>query len=250
MSSLGRVRITAAALALLSNAAATAQEMLHLPAEVLLQTRVHLPADYSDGSSYPLVLALHGHGGSLETFDFLAPLFQQRGVILAAAQAPYPFVHEQGLGFDWQNRRSGSDEAAAQATRLTIDYVRQVAAELRERFAVDELYLLGFSQGGSMAYRIAIGDPSFRGMLAFGSSFRAEWLGAQELAATPQLRVFIAHGIGDRLLIANATGARDLLRHSGYAVAFQSFGGAHEIPPRVAAQAIDWILDGRGGDWR
>jgi predicted esterase len=61
-------------------------------------------------------------------------------------------------------------------------------------------------------------------------------------ASAGKIRVFIGHGLGDRVDLSNATTGRDTLRRAGYDVTFQTFPGGHELPPPMIRRIVDWIL--------
>lgn len=230
----------------LTSPMAFGQHSVRVPVEVLLETTVRLPDDYDASHTYTLVVALHGYGGNIDSFDHLAMAFAERGLILAVPRAPYDFVIDGHHGYDWVLQHKRDPDLVAEARRRSIEYVQRVIAELRSRYSVADVYLLGFSQGGALAYITGIGSEQVAGILVFGARFHPSWLEEAPGADSSLPRVFIAHGMGDRLIpMSGATTARDLLRESGYEVTFTSFGGGHEIPSKVGLKAIDWILNGR-----
>ena len=220
----------------------TAPESVRIEASVLLEAVVHLPPDFDDDRTYPLVVALHGFGGSTATFDFLVETFVSRGVILAALQAPYDFVQEGRLGYDWMLGHRRDRELVERATPHSIDYVKRSVDLLRSRFPVTETYMLGFSQGGRMTYLAGLGNEDLAGIVLFGAGFDETLLDDEAVDATAgQLRVYIGHGTGDQIPMSNATNARDTLRGKGYDVTFKSFGGYHEMPIPSIIDVIEWI---------
>lgn len=206
----------------------------------------HLPDDYRSDEAYPLVLALHGFGASAADWDWAAPAFTRRGVILVAAQAPYTFDRGDREGRDWFNSHTDDREVVDATVPRTVGAVIETVRWLRARYRVGELYLLGFSQGGRLAYRAGPGhDDVIDGMAIFGAGFDPAAMDTEGVEASAgKMRVFIGHGLSDRIDLSNATGGRDFLRRAGYEVTFQSFTGGHELPPAMIRRVVDWVLGG------
>ncbi len=124
-------------------------DMMFVEAPTLLATLVRTPEDFEPDRAYPLLVALHGFGHSAERFLGVGEPLYTAGIIFASVRAPYPFLLEDGrLGYDWSLQRLGRLEVGDRAAELTVDYILTVVARLRSRYAVDRVYLMGFSQGG------------------------------------------------------------------------------------------------------
>ena len=94
----------------------------------------------------------------------------------------------------------------------------------------------GFSDGASYALSLGLDNGELaQQVIAFAPGFIA----AAAPAGRP--RVFVAHGIHDAVLPIDRT-SRQLvpeLRQRGYDVAYEEFEGGHEVPPALAAAALD-----------
>jgi len=117
--------------------------------------RVYRPAGRAAGARMPLLLALHGRGGTGAGMDGLT-----RGALRAeAAQRRWLLVCPDGIGRGWNDGRppSGRGDRA----RVGVDDVGFLSA-LIDRMIADEradpsrVYLAGISNGGFMSLRIAI----------------------------------------------------------------------------------------------
>ncbi len=214
-------------------------DTLYIEGASLFAIKVQLPADYDPGATYPLVVGLHGHGGRYDEFFIPAPLFRAAGVIYAVPQAPYGYLTSGRVGYSW-NLRDVDDEAEGQGDDVTIRYVLDVVDKVRRQYSVDEVYLMGFSQGGHFTYRTAIPHHDvFAGLAAFGSRFDADWFAAGELAAASGLRVFAAGGRDDP--IAETSEVRDALEPLGYEVDVYDFDGGHIIDRSAIEKLLEWI---------
>jgi phospholipase/carboxylesterase len=211
----------------------------------VMSCQVRFPADYDPARTYPLLVALHGSGGSPMNFDSLWEKHAAAQCIFAAPEGPYPFSARQGgsMGRSWyllvKDRRIWelADPLAVQAMIATV-------VELKASYKVGPVYILGFSQGAALAYQAAIGHPeTFAGVLAVAGVFPAESIRPADLErARDTLRIFIAHGSRDpKIHPRQSETARALLEKAGFQVSFQAFKGGHAIPPGLLRQALDWI---------
>jgi len=221
--------------------AAEPGETVYFEGVSLFPCLVLVPDDYDESKSYPLVVGLHGHGGRADDFFLPAPWFASAGVIFAVPQAPYAFPSAGRIGYSW-DLRGFDDEAGEQwSDALTERYVLDIVDALSERYNVEDVYLMGFSQGGGVTYRTAIKNHAlFAGLIAYGSWFDAEWYSAGELEEAGDLRVFISQG-GDDGAAPAAAMARDMLQDLGYEVEFFEFEGGHIITRPAIEALLRWL---------
>jgi len=222
-------------------ASADQGQVVYLEGVSLFPTRVRLPDDYDASKSYTLVVGLHGHGGRADDFFRPAPWFADVDVIYAVPQAPYAFPSLGRIGYSW-NLRGFDDDAGDQgADALTESYILGVVDALAGRYSVDDVYLMGFSQGGAFTYLTGIKHHErFAGLIAYGSRFSPEWFSEGELAGANHLRVFISHGLSDPVAPVS-TQAADTLRELGYEVGLFEFEGGHVISRPAIEALLRWL---------
>ena len=133
---------------------------------------------------------------------------------------------------------AGAFAEGVEASRRFID------AALR-RYPIDRkrLAILGFSQGGAIAYAIGLSDPDrFAALLALST-----WLPAtlvQELPAKPRqgLATLVHHGEQDEVIhVARGRESVELLRSLGVPVAYREFAMGHEINAESLADFSGWL---------
>ena len=128
---------------------------------------------------------------------------------------------------------------------LSIQYILTAVQALEEKFHPDEVYLLGFSQGGTMTYQTAIGNHErFKGFMVFGSWYRPEWFPENEVAAANHLRVFVGHGRQDGV-VERSTTSRDILEAAGYDVTLYDYDGGHMIAVSAIEEMFEWMARSR-----
>jgi len=203
----------------------------------------HVPP--GDGP-HPTVIALHGWGASAHDLLGLAPVLHRGQALMLCPQGPFAFQVGPGTpGHGWFPLSEGRppDPAAVQEAQGALERFVEAAAE---RYPVDprHLVLAGFSQGGFMAYLLALNDPErYAGLLALSSWLPPEV--AQGIAprdAHAWLPTLMVHGSEDPMIpIARAYEARDALLGLKVPVAFREYEMGHEIRPEALREVVGWL---------
>ena len=194
---------------------------------------VRLPENYDPAKPYTLVLGLHGYGDAADHFVTVWDRFEAPDFIFAVPFAPYPFLTGDRLGYSWNFRIAGRGQFPGRYFDLTEKYIIDSIDGLRSSYNIREVYLMGHSQGASVAYLTGITHPDlFAGLICFSGPLNSFWLDSLTIKNAHDLRVFIAHGESDPVIrFLEGQGAKNLLEKYGYDVEFQSFAGGHEYPP-------------------
>jgi phospholipase/carboxylesterase len=208
----------------------------------LLHT-AHVPA--GEGP-FPTIVALHGWGASAHDLIGLAPVLYGGEALVLCPQGPFVFRDPSGMvGYGWFPFIGGGrvDPAAfakgAAALRSFLDAA--LAAYPVER---RKLVLLGFSQGGVMAYDLALREPErFAGLIAL-SAWLPDGL-AEAIARQPahaQLPTLVVHGTRDRMLPADlGRSSRDRLLALGVPTTYREYEMEHEIRPEALRTIVEWL---------
>jgi len=203
----------------------------------------HVPA--GEGP-FPALIALHGWGANAHDLLGLAPLIHGgRAVVLCPQGAVRVPVGGGMTGYGWFQLVPGQppDEAAflaaAEALRAFLD------AAL-ERFPIDpaRVAVAGFSQGGIMAYEMALREPDrFAGLLALSSWFPEPL--AERLPKLPgheDFPVLVIHGTQDAAIpVDRAREAREALRSYGVALMYRELEMGHEIRDDALKVILRWL---------
>lgn len=217
--------------------------ILYLGISSLLPCRVRTPAEYDPEDTYPLVIALHGRGGEPSRFVSAGLGSLPSAFICAGLQAPYALPGAGSVGYGWWLRDPGEPRVRDTSLELTQEYVAKAAERLRAMYPVSKVYLLGFSEGGALAYNVGIRHHSlFDGVVCFGGWLDTEVIAEDQIAKAKDLRVFVAHGWEDPAVgFEAAVRAKDLLTGHGYDVTFHAFDGGHEVPDKVLNEVAGWL---------
>jgi predicted esterase len=220
---------------------------LFFKAPVILKGRIHLPDNYNPEKKYPLVIALHGSGGSAHGFATIHEYADKKNFIFAVPEAPYPMkaVGLKGLNYNWYYVTR--DKALwREADPLVIDYVLNVIEKLKKQYKIGEIYLLGFSQGVSAAFYTGIKKPELvSGIIAFaGMMPEGDFISKEDLENAKGLKIFIAHGRNDKAVDYKVSRKlRRTLKDIGFNVEFYGFKGGHQVNRKAFNKGLEWMLN-------
>jgi phospholipase/carboxylesterase len=210
----------------------------------LLHT-AHVPA--GDGP-FPTVIALHGWGASAHDLFGLAPYLHGGEALVLCPQGPLAFDIGNGVpGYGWFPLSGGATFDAdrfEEAVRMLAAFVDEAIA----RYPVEKrkIVLLGFSQGGVMAYALALRDPSrFAGLAALSSWLPPALAGSiSRLAEHELLPTLVQHGTEDPMIpIEKGRESRDALRGLGVSLSYSEYEMGHEIRPEALRDLLVWLDD-------
>lgn len=186
--------------------------------DAILQMPASIP-----GSPMPLLVLLHGAGGSAER------QLLRMGTAPSDAGVAVLAPDSRGPSWDAIRGRFGPD----------VDFLNRALGRVFDLVAVDPARLVigGFSDGATYALSLGlINGRLFRKIAAFSPGFVI----TGEPDGKP--RVFISHGTHDDILPIDRCGRviAQRLRASSYDVTFREFDGGHEIPPVIAKEGLSW----------
>jgi len=208
-----------------------------------LMHTAHVPA--GDGP-FPTIIALHGWGASAHDLLGLAPIIDGGRSLVLCPQGPVSFQIGPGAaGYGWFPLSSGQPPDPAEFQR-GIDAITEFLGEAYLKYPVDrnKIVLLGFSQGGVMAYHLALHSPSeYAGLVALSS-----WLPmglADAIGTDPALEnlpTLVIHGTDDPMIpVDRARESRDCLLKLQVPTTYREFGMGHEINPDALRELLGWL---------
>ncbi len=179
------------------------------------------------------VILLHGRGADehdlIPLLEVLDPDQQLMGVL---PRAPLSLVEG---GYAWyEAERVGEPDPSSLVAAVTA--VDEWATSIEERTGVprSRTVLLGFSQGGVIAYALGLGaggDP-FAAVLALSTYLPRLPDGALERPVVLRPPVTIAHGLLDPVIdVGYGRAARDILGDAGFDIAYRETPVEHTIDP-------------------
>jgi phospholipase/carboxylesterase len=186
---------------------------------------VYAPASYQPGHLTPLVLSLHGAGGSARRgLPRLQALADALGFLILAPDS-----------------RDRTWDVVIGGYGPDVTFIDSALALTFARYSVDpgRIGVEGFSDGASYALGVGISNGHlFSHVLAFSPGF----LSVIDREGSP--RIFVSHGTADSILPIDECSRRIVpaLRRQKYQVEYVEFAGDHEVPPEIANRGARWFL--------
>jgi phospholipase/carboxylesterase len=174
-----------------------------------------------------VLLLIHGHLGNENVMWILANPLPQRYTLIAP-RAPIKLGESQYSWHTLQPQWPGLDYYE----ELTAGLLGRVDAWVKsQELSISRYDIMGFSQGGVMAYALAILQPSRIGQIAAIASFIPHsWKPLLDENTLRNRQFFIAHGTEDEIIpVKKARQASQWLREKGADVTFCTAKTGHKI---------------------
>ena len=207
------------------------------PAGEILPYRMYVPTTYAGTKRFPLIVALHGLGGTEDAFfenyeRKLPPLAEKHGYIIAA-----PLGYRVDGSYGWGLGSPPADPITKRVQDFSEQDVMQVLQQVRRQYKIDEnrIYLMGHSMGGIGTWKLAAKYPDIWAAIAPISGQGAP----DTLERIRQVPEIVVHGDDDATV--NVSGSRTMvakLRQLGSEVKYIEVpGGSHSgvVAPNLAA---------------
>lgn len=208
----------------------------------LLHT-VHVPP--GEGP-FPTVIALHGWGASAHDLFGLAPSIRDGAALVLCPQGKVEMAVAPGhKGYGWFPLTPGL-APDPEVFRAAASGLAEFLGWARGHYPIDpaRTALLGFSQGGLMAYAEGLSHAEHYAGLAGLST----WLPPALAEAIPKdetqqhLAALVVHGTRDPLVdIERGRQSRELLREFDVRLMYREFDMAHEIRPEALVVILEWL---------
>lgn len=185
---------------------------------------LYVPRSYAPERRFPLVLLLHGAGGSAQDIvAHMTPLADAARIIILAPDS-------RGRTWDVLLGGFGADITAIDEA---LDWTFERCAVDRRHVAIG-----GFSDGASYALSVGLANGDlFTHVLAFSPGFM------EPPAIVGRPRIFVSHGTRDEILPIDLTSRVFVpkLESARYGVRYREFEGPHTVPADVAREALEWF---------
>jgi poly(3-hydroxybutyrate) depolymerase len=206
-------------------------------AKEIIPYRMYVPAAYNGSKAFPLIVALHGLGGTEDSFfdgynKVLPPLAESHGYIVAA-----PLGYRVDGSYGWGLGNPPADPTTRRTQELSEQDVMQVLQHVRQQYKIDEnrIYLMGHSMGGIGTWKLAPKYPDVWAAIApISGSGAPDTL--EKIRHVPEI---IVHGDADPTV--NVAGSRTMvakLKELGVEHKYIEVpGGLHSdvVAPNIAA---------------
>ena len=185
---------------------------------------LYAPRTFTRDRAMPLLVILHGAGGSSLSTQYAFAHADNLGFIVLAPDSRNEVTWDVLLG-EWGPDAPFIAEAMRYAMRMcTVDKSR--------------IGLAGFSDGASYALSMGIGAGDvFSRIIAMSPGVM------QPMAVNGTPKIFISRGTSDQVMPIDITSRKFVpkLKSLGYDVTYREYDGRHQLPPDIARAAFEWF---------
>lgn len=193
----------------------------------------------------PLLILLHGVGSNERNMFSLAEAFPPEFLVISA-RGPLFLGENSFAWFQVQFTPDGpviNAEQAENSRKEILNFIEDL--KQAEDFDHDQIYLLGFSQGGIMSYSVALTNPGLiKGIAVMSGRLLPE---VKPMIATDDqlkdLKIFVSHGKQDQVLkFGFAEDAVEYLKSRNLEPEFHAYPEVHTINEKVIRDVNEWLL--------
>jgi len=197
---------------------------------------------------HPTLLTLHGWGANALDLLGLAPYICGGRFLVICPQGPVQVpLGGSAVGYGWFPLTMGGP-LNVKTVVTSRDSLRIFLDDALRRYPIDskKLAVIGFSQGGVMAYSLGLGEPErFVGLVSLSSWLPQDLLSVlPDVPATEQLPVLIQHGKRDELVgVDKARQSSEKLRDLRVPVTYREYEMGHELNAQSLTDLSEWLQE-------
>ncbi len=197
---------------------------------------VYIPENYEAAYAYPLVVWLHGDGGSEADLRSVMPQISSRNYIGVSMRGD----HQLEDGYGWL---TGSASVAT-----LLNDIRAIGVSLRTEYHIhsERIYLAGMGSGATTAIEVMLRRPEwFGGVLSLNGAFPQLSEPQIQDSELKDKRVLLATSIeGPSNNMTNVVAAGQFLYQAGMQVGTRVYQESGIFPSRKMLRDIDaWLMD-------
>jgi phospholipase/carboxylesterase len=207
---------------------------------------IHTIYEPTGAGPHPTILTLHGRGANALDLLGLAPMVCGGKFLMICPQGPLETpIGPEAVGYAWYPMSMGGPpdvDAILSSQKKLLDFLDECV----KRYPIDpkKLVLLGFSQGGVMAYSLALAHPKRFAALATLSTWLPKELVAHMKVsdAVQSLPTLVQHGTQDPMIeVIRARDSVEQLRELRVPLTYREYDMGHEIRPRSLSDLSGWL---------
>lgn len=197
---------------------------------------------------FPTLVVLHGYGSNALDLLSLAPHLCGGRLLVVAPQGPDPVslgAPGSGAPLGWAWFPLGATPPSPLSVANAVAGARTFVDEALARLPVDRdrTAILGFSQGGVIAYALALAAPArWRALAALSTWLPADLANSMPAADRSRLATLVQHGTGDEMIdVERARESIATLRSLGVEVESREYAMGHEVNARSLSDLSAWL---------
>lgn len=206
--------------------------------EMSRPTVTFVPLHYEPNYAYPLLVWLHAPGEDERQLLRVMPTLSLRNYVAVAVRGSVSFGRD-GLpkeGFYWD---STTYETSFSAVLEAVASVRQ-----RYHIASNRIYLVGCGEGGTMAQRLVLRNPScFNGVVSLGGAVPEDMMLLENFRELRHVRFFYALSRSSRAFsVESVCDNLRVLYAAGVRLTLRNYPGAQPIQAEMLKDVNRWVM--------
>jgi phospholipase/carboxylesterase len=193
------------------------------------------PLHYEPNYAYPLLVWLHGPGGSEREVSRVMPLVSLRNYAATSIRGPA----EADRGYDWPQ--------SPDAIQAAEQRIGEAVCRARERYNIhrERVFLCGRESGGTMAMRLALRHADrYAGAVSFNGPFPAGQAPLVNLSAARKSRLLIAHCRDSGCYpIERLCDELSLFHAAGMSVTLRQYPCGNELTTQMLHDMDVWLME-------
>jgi phospholipase/carboxylesterase len=193
---------------------------------------------------HPTIVALHGWGANGMDLLGLAPYLGGGAFLVLCPQGRVEVPMGPTVGYGWFPLTLGAPPDPAAFAAGVSDARRFIDAAMT-RYPIDpnKLVMLGFSQGGLIAYALGLSEPQrFAALVALSSWLPEPVVQMLPPAGSHRLPTLVHHGSRDELIdVTRGRQSVERLRSLRVPVTYREFDMGHEINADSLTDLAGWL---------
>jgi phospholipase/carboxylesterase len=207
---------------------------------------IHTIYEPSGAGPHPTLVTLHGRGANALDLLGLAPPLCGGKFLMICPQGPLETpIGPEAVGYAWYPMSMGGPpdvDAILSSQKKLLEFLDDCA----QRYPIDpkKLALLGFSQGGVMAYSLALAYPErFAALAALSTWLPRELVARMKVSdAVQSLPTLVQHGNQDQMIeVDRARDSVERIRAMHLPLTYREYEMGHEIRPKSLSDLSAWL---------
>lgn len=208
---------------------------------------VHATWEPAGAGPFPTIFAMHGWGSNAMDLQGLAPFVADGRFLVICPQGSFEVEIGAINGYGWYQMRPGT-QPDPEKVDAAVDELREFLDEACARYPVDprKIVVAGFSQGGMMAYSLAMRWPErFAALVGIATAFPERLSGlVTNHEAIQRLHTMVQHGRADQAIdMARARKSVEALRELKVPVEFREYDCGHEVAADGVRDLSAFLID-------
>ena len=127
---------------------------------------------------------------------------------------------------------------------LSVSYINDLIAEIKKRYHVKDIYLLGLHQGATTAINAAINNHDLvKGVIAFGPDYDISKTSNEDIKKAKNVKFFIVSSPNDIYVPQDRCEAiKTRLTDAGYDIVYKELEGEFSISKASLKESEKWFL--------